>query len=267
MASFTGVGDSVTLKVPARGETVDVAISGTYDMTIQLQREQGSPGSGSWEVLKEFNTANATEAFSHLTAGDNESLRLIVTVDTSGTATATLAENSNLQFEVIRDEQGNPVAAFTQEGLELYKGLFHDPAGSNVVDVTSAAVTITKEAHAGRVVTLNKADGVTATMPAATGTGDVYTFFVGTTITSVGAIIQAASAADVFNGGVAISTDIAGVTMLAAATTDTITMNGTTTGGVVGSFVKLTDVAPGVFLLEGFLASTGAEATPFSAAV
>jgi hypothetical protein len=104
-------------------------------------------------------------------------------------------------------------------------------------------------------------------MPAATGTGDVYTIFFGTTVSSNDYIVQAASSSDVFNGGVSISTNIAGVTMLAAATTDTITMNGSTTGGLVGSWVQLTDVASGVFMLDGFLCSTGTEATPFSAAV
>lgn len=120
---------------------------------------------------------------------------------------------------------------------------------------------------AGKVYILNAAAGLTVTMPAASGTGNKYIFHVGTTVTSNNYVIQAASASDVFNGGVAISTDIAGVTMLAAATTDTITMNGSTTGGLVGSRVELTDVASGVWSLSGFLCSTGVEATPFSAAV
>jgi hypothetical protein len=230
MASFTTVLDELVLRVPAKDEVVDVAISGTYNMVILFQKEQGSPGSGSWHTIQTFNTEDATEAFQYLTKVEDERLRLVVLTDTSGTATVTLTAPGD-------------------------------------INVTSAAVQITREKHAGKTVRFNKADGVTATMPNAIGSGDVYTFFVETTITSVGAIIQAASANDVFQGGVAISTDIAGVTMLAGTTTDTITMNGTTTGGLSGSFVKLTDIAEGIFLVEGFLNSSGAEATPFSAAV
>ena len=44
-------------------------------------------------------------------------------------------------------------------------------------------------------------------------------------------------------------------------------MSGSTTGGVKGSWVKVTDVTSGIWMLEGFLISTGSEATPFSAAV
>jgi len=137
---------------------------------------------------------------------------------------------------------------------------------TRLVNVTAATVTITKDLHAGRIVTLNRAGGITATLPAATGTGDEYRFFVGTTFTSSG-IIQVANATDIMQGGVAVSTDAAGVTILTAATSDTITMNGSTTGGLKGSNVKLIDVASGLFMVEGFLISTGSEATPFSAAV
>lgn len=136
----------------------------------------------------------------------------------------------------------------------------------NLVDCTAASLTITRDLHAGRTVTMNRAGGMTLTLPAATGTGNIYKFFVGTTFTSNG-IIQVANATDIMQGGVAVSTDAGGVTILAAATSDTITMNGSTTGGLKGSFIEIEDVASGVFKVSGFLVSTGAEATPFSAAV
>jgi len=135
-----------------------------------------------------------------------------------------------------------------------------------LVNCTAATLTVTKDLHAGRIVTLNRAAGITVTLPAATGTGDEYAFFVGTTFTGNG-IIQVASASDIIQGGVSVSTDAAGVTILAAATSDTITMNGSTTGGLKGSWIKLVDVASGVFMVSGFIVSTGDEATPFSAAV
>jgi hypothetical protein len=44
-------------------------------------------------------------------------------------------------------------------------------------------------------------------------------------------------------------------------------MNGSTTGGLLGSRVVLTDVASTKWAVSGGLISTGTEATPFSAAV
>lgn len=131
----------------------------------------------------------------------------------------------------------------------------------------TASATMDKDTHAGTVVRLSAAAGLTVTLPASAGDGSVYTFFVRTTVTSNNYIIEVANTTDVINGGVSVSTDAAGVSILAAATDDTITMNGSTTGGLQGSWVKLTDVAAGFWMCEGFLVSTGAEATPFSAAV
>ena len=56
-------------------------------------------------------------------------------------------------------------------------------------------------------------------------------------------------------------------TELAVAGDDTLTMNGTTTGGLIGSWVQFTDVTAALWMVNGFLASSGTEATVFSAAV
>jgi hypothetical protein len=44
-------------------------------------------------------------------------------------------------------------------------------------------------------------------------------------------------------------------------------MNGTTTGGIAGSYVEIIDVATGVFFVRAALIGSGTVATPFSAAV
>lgn len=274
MASFTGVGDNTALTLRDKGEQVLISISGTYNMTILFQIEQGAPGSGAWQTVKTYSTANATVSEIYTTKAFNETVRLIVDVDTSGTATATLTDNSALVHDpsTIRDRAGNVLLEFEQGGAGSVGGNMVRHGGqrwaeNGVVSVTASTVTITPEEHAGRVVVLNRAAGITATLPAATGTGDEYTFFVGTTVTSNADIIEVASAADVIQGGLAIATDIAGVVLPTASTTDTITMSGTTTGGIIGSLVRVKDVAAGVFMLDGFLVSSGAEATPFSADV
>lgn len=132
-------------------------------------------------------------------------------------------------------------------------------------ELTAATLTVTS-ALAGKTIVSNLAATQTITLPAATGTGHEYEVFVQTTKTG-DLVIQAASASDVINGVVALATDAAGVSVPTAAASDTITLNGTTTGGVQGSSVLLKDVASGVWRVTGALVSTGTEATPFSAAV
>lgn len=128
----------------------------------------------------------------------------------------------------------------------------------------TASTSLKKNVHKGTLTRLSAAAGLTATLPAATGSGDVYPIAVATSVTSNGYII-AALGTDILAGAVVVATDIAGVTCPTTATSDKMTLNGGTTGGLAGSKVTLTDLASGVWLVEGSLISTGAEATPFSA--
>lgn len=270
MASFTGVNDNVTLTVNDIGDTVSVAISGTYNMIIVLEREV-VPNSGSYAEMKRWFTANATVAHSFVNEFKDQKYRLMVIKDTSGTATATLTNSGsqNLVVNTVYDDHGDKQVEYRQSDIRFVQpvNLYAGHTGPAPVDCTTSTLTVTAALHAGKTVTLNRAAGITVTMPAASGTGNVYKFFVGTTVTSNADIIQAASASDIFQGVVSVATDAAGVSIPTGADSDTITMNGTTTGGVIGSFVELEDVASGVFKVSGGLVSTGAEATPFSAAV
>jgi hypothetical protein len=91
MATFTSLDDNTVLRLTAPSD-IFIAISGTYDMVIEYQREQGSYGSNSWQMIREYKTPNATisESYSHTNIGTHHRYRLIVTSYTSGTATATL---------------------------------------------------------------------------------------------------------------------------------------------------------------------------------
>lgn len=125
------------------------------------------------------------------------------------------------------------------------------------------------DTHIGAALMLNAAAGLTLTLPAASGTGKHFKVVVGTTVTSNDYIIQVASASDTMDGNFFVAAD-GGSSVVgweAAADSDTITMNGSTTGGVVGDEITLTDVASGVWAVRGFMSATGTEATPFSAAV
>jgi hypothetical protein len=126
----------------------------------------------------------------------------------------------------------------------------------------------TAATHGNKITLVNDAD-VVVTLPAATGTGNVYKFVIVTTAWTGGAI-QCASAADSFLGGVVGVDDDADAAYAwkAEADDDKIAGNGTATGGKVGDWYQFIDVATGLFLVSGFITqSGGSEATPFSAAV
>lgn len=146
--------------------------------------------------------------------------------------------------------------------------------GANgVVSETGDTGTIRKETHAGRVIVFGKLTGTVLTLPAATGTGDVYTFIIGTAATSSANIIKVANATDVMDGSIMIQqdTDADGTVRgwRADAGDDTITLAGAaTTGGIKGGKIICTDYAAGFWSCQGWTQSGGgSEATPFSATV
>lgn len=155
-------------------------------------------------------------------------------------------------------------------GVLLYKA-------QPVVNCTTSTLTVTAAAHAGRIITLNRAAGIAVTLPAATGTGNVYTFIVGTTFTANGTI-AVASGTDYFRGRVYTLSDNSAAVLgystansgSVATESDTITLYtaaSNTTGGVIGDIIIVRDIATAVFHVIGHTQSGGTEASPFSAAV
>ena len=137
------------------------------------------------------------------------------------------------------------------------------------VSATGATLTCTKDVHAGRTTVISAVAGCAVTLPAATGTGSVYRFIIGSTITSNSTTIKVANATDVMSGrAFVISDNTAAVLGFAtAAASDTITLNGTTLGGLAGDHIEIIDAITGTFAVRVFTAATGTEATPFSATV
>lgn len=141
-------------------------------------------------------------------------------------------------------------------------------SSSKIVPLTAATLAVTKATHDGKMIVVDKADGATITLPAATGSGLDLEVFVKTTITSNNLIIQV-TGNDVMQGQQRAAQD-GGDTSVAfetAADSDTITMNGTTKGGIRGDYVRLVDVAADLWMVQILNAGTGTEATAFSAAV
>ena len=133
---------------------------------------------------------------------------------------------------------------------------------------------ITQIEHAGRVNLLGEVGGnalVTLTLPAATGSGLEYKFIVSVVNTSSYKIIVA-DATDTIDGSVNIlDADASAQTaFVTAAASDTVILNGTTSGGgSIGDTITLTDIASNQYAIEGQLvcAAGSNPATPFSATV
>lgn len=180
-----------------------------------------------------------------------------------GFSSLTAIGSANAPFTVIaEDANGMPVKV---ELAEL----------NNVVTIT-ATDAITAAEHAGRINLLGEVGGdalVTLTLPDATGSGDRYKFIVSVVNTS-NYVIQVSDASHTMEGGILFATDdsegngVTTVSYMTAATSDTITLNGTTTGGAaIGDSVTLIDFGTNLWHVEGHVTASGIENTPFSAGV
>ena len=133
--------------------------------------------------------------------------------------------------------------------------------------VTAATVTINADAHVGMPVVLNRAAGCVATLPAATGSGNTYNF-IGAIDATGDQKVQVANASDTMAGVAYLGNDSAGASCFyTAAASDTITLDGSTTGGLKGWRVTCTDMAANTWAVMVMSEASGTEATPFSAAV
>jgi hypothetical protein len=138
--------------------------------------------------------------------------------------------------------------------------------GDSATATALAANTTVGDDQNGKLTPVGIATGATITLPASTSTGATFRFLVTTSVTSNSYKIQVANATDVMVGSIAVS----GTTTAAfgtSSTSDTITMNGTTQGGLLGTYIELTDYASGFWRVSGTSVGSGTVVTPFSAAV
>lgn len=132
---------------------------------------------------------------------------------------------------------------------------------------STAAITLNPTLHDGKSVALDQADGVAVTLPAAIGSGAKYRLVVSVTTTSVGDIISAAGTDEFVGSILAVLDNDTTVAWQAAVADDfdVITLNGGTTGGLIGDEIILEDIAAGSWLVSGRVVQLNATAaTPFS---
>jgi hypothetical protein len=138
----------------------------------------------------------------------------------------------------------------------------------NPISITASTFAPLASQHTGAVLLLNRAAGVTVTLPAATGSGATFRFITATTVTSNNNVVQV-TGDDIMVGGAWLAQDAGDTAVMfeTASDSDTITMNGSTKGGIKGDEILLTDIAADTWWVRVMGSATGTEATPFSAAV
>lgn len=140
-------------------------------------------------------------------------------------------------------------------------------AASTVVRHTTGATRTLTAAQSGALVYLDKADGVVITLPAS-AVGLTYRFVVVTAVTSNAYKLSTATQGTEFFDGTYNSLQDAAVASAVftgdGSTHDNFSMNGTTTGGLVGTDFTVTCTAANKWTVSGFVRASGAEATAFS---
>ena len=148
-------------------------------------------------------------------------------------------------------------------------------AGSTGVVSLTADTTLTVASHAGRLLLTNDADGkftlpsIVVTTPGdptdpgqLNNLGATFTFLVITAATDMDILTDGT---DKFVGGLYLGkSDAAGKTFMSGAANDVITMNGSTTGGIVGTVVTCYAAASAKYVVSGIALASGTVATPFA---
>lgn len=142
-------------------------------------------------------------------------------------------------------------------------------AGAPVALAT--ATTLSAALHANRTLLLTgTGSSLVQKLPAATGTGNRYRFIVGAVNTSnhvINVTTDDVMYGNIFTNSTGDTPDLA-QPWPTAADSDTVTLNGTTTGGqAIGDWIEFIDIAADKWAVLGHTTTSGTEATPFSAAV
>lgn len=153
---------------------------------------------------------------------------------------------------------------------------FYSQGPGTIVTVGSATLTLDPATHGGKLLVITAAT-TTITLPAVNVTanssgpgsdpntpnnqGVTYAFV--NTILAV-AIKVLAPASNFLLGSAMVSAATPSGFFANGTTIRSINLNGTTTGGIVGSYFTITAIASGQYLVQGELPGSGTLATPFA---
>jgi hypothetical protein len=177
------------------------------------------------------------------------------------------------------------MARTTFQGPIRSLGGIYQQGPATIVEITTNT-TLSPEAHGGRIISIggSLAANLTLTLPTinasanpvssgpgqnpstANNEGVMYTIWVPTTI-STSSLKIGTDGTDKYVGSVlSIDTDTSGaaVGFVSGASDDFINFNGTTTGGVAGTFVQIYAIAALKYMVTGTVLGSGTVATPFA---
>ncbi len=140
-------------------------------------------------------------------------------------------------------------------------------AGHTPVNATAGAtaLALTVATHGNRTVTLNNTAPIAITLPASAGTGAIFKILVQVSATATSSTIKVANGTDIMQG-VTISTTTNAGQFPTTATSDTVSLNGGSQGGTIGTYYEFEDVKTGFWRVTGFDTSA-VTATMYSASV
>ena len=255
--------DCLSLSASTSVSCADITVVGTVNANIIDAQIFQTSDSTAIQINEGINVSGAIVGASTVTStGFVGPLTGDVTGNATGTAaTVTGAAQTNI----------TSVGTLTALGVSGQTTLTGSFLPAMYTFVATDAVTIAE--HAGRTLLLGEVGGnalVTLTLPDATGSGATYKFIVSVTNTSnyVIAVPDAANTID----GVMLYLDEDGTAVTAfptVAASDTITLNGTTTGGVLGDYLEIVDIAADQYHVRGVMRVPAGSnpVTPFSEAV
>ena len=177
------------------------------------------------------------------------------------------------------------MAQTTFQGPVRSLGGLYQQGPAAVVAIT-ASTTLNPVDHGGRIISVGGtlAADLTLTLPTidvstnpvtsgpgqdpntVNNLGVVYTIWVPTTIATSSLKIGTDGTDKYVGSVISVDTDSSGavVGFTAASTNDFINFNGTTTGGVAGTFVQIVAVAANKYMVTGTVNGSGSVATPFA---
>ena len=177
------------------------------------------------------------------------------------------------------------MAQTTFQGPVRSLGGIYQQGPASVVAITSST-TLSPSAHGGRIISVGGSLAATTTLtlptintssnPTTSGPGQdpntvnnlgvVYTIWIPTTV-STSTLKIATDGTDRFVGDLlGVDTDSSNALAMytAGANDDNINLNGTTTGGVAGTYIQIVAVAALKYMVTGVVNGSGTVATPFA---
>jgi len=134
----------------------------------------------------------------------------------------------------------------------------------DVIPATSATLDLTEAQSGGRIM-LDRAAGVVVTLPSSPAGGTNFTFEISTSVTSNAYTINTNGAGlDAIEGYLYMKKDATADAIFIASTDTQISMNGTTSGGLIGTTFTLIHDGVSTWDTSGFTRGSGVVITPFS---